>query len=234
MAAYARVFGKTRRIRMTIRTLVPHPFMRSAVYRKIQTVVLQILRRQPVRVRRMAIRTRLRKLRQSVLRILRPVVIALMARYTFRTHIGITPAARMAFGAIRNLVPLGQREKIVVQLLRLPVETRHIVAVHTIGRKARGTVIGVLGPGVIPGMAGRTGVADALEAQARLRFVAIRTVRLCVRPQQRKTVVLVQLRYAVHQPVVRTVAARAIRTYRALMDVGVAGLALRFRLRKHQ
>ena len=43
-----------------------------------------------------------------------------------------------------------------------------------------------------------------------------------------------QLRYAVHPPVVRTLATRTIRTHRALMDVRVAGLALRFRFRKHQ
>ena len=200
MAAHARVFGKTRRIRMTIRAFVPHPLVRSAVYRKIQTVVLQILRRHPVRVRRMAVRARLRKLRQPVLRVLRPIVIRLVARNTIGARIRIIPS-QVALGAIRNLVPLGQRKKIVAHLVRLPVESRHIMTVHTISRKARRTVVGFLGPGVIHGMAGRTGVADALEAQPRLRFVAIRTVRRCVRPQQRETVVLVQLRYAVHQPV---------------------------------
>jgi len=80
--------------------------------------------RFPSGIRSMARRTIIRKPGACVIRILRTGIIFLMATDTFGRRIRIV-ACGMALGTILNVMPLGQREKIVIDIgdvLRIPTK----------------------------------------------------------------------------------------------------------------
>lgn len=58
--------------------------------------------------------------------------IGVMARQTLCGRTGII-AVDMAFGTIGYIVPIGQREKVVVYVVRSPARRKHIVAFQAIG-----------------------------------------------------------------------------------------------------
>lgn len=65
-------------------------------------------------------------------------------------------------------------------------------------------------------------IADAIEAQGGLRAVAVVAGHSGMHASEREAIIKMQLLDIVNQPVVQGVAAGTVRTYRLLMDVGVA------------
>ena len=129
---------------------------------------------------------------------------------------------------------LGQWEKIVIDLVSGPVEAGKVMAIHTVGGKSGGRVIGIGRCHKVIVVATDTIVSDPLKSQRRLGFVAIYTIRLSMGSDQRKAVVLMQLRNSVHQPVCRGMTPGAIVPDGLLVYVGMAGNALRTGIGKNQ
>lgn len=77
-------------------------------------------------------------------------------------------------------------------------------------------------------------IAQTVEAQRRFGRVAIGAGGQGMRAEEGETVVLVQFRNIVHQPVQRVVAAGAIRPHGSVVHVGMAGDAIGLRLGKNQ
>lgn len=97
----------------------------------------------------------------------------------------------MTLGTIGNGMPLGQWEKIVIYLVCGPIRPGNIVAIHAIRRKAGAFMVRVLGRGIIRQMATDASIADTVEAEPRLGFMAVGTICRCMDAHQRKTVFLV-------------------------------------------
>lgn len=152
----------------------------------------------------------------------RGVVIGFMAGNTFRARVRIIPP-RMAFGAIGNFMPFGEREKVVVYLTGVPVKACDVVAIYAIGRKSGVFVVRIGRRRVIARMAIDTRIPDPVKLKRRFGLVTIGAVGQGVRAQQGEAVVLVQFGNVVHQPVVGGVAAGAIRPDRSLVHVRMTG-----------
>lgn len=131
VAVGAGKFSIVGRVVMTIGALRPLAGMFAAVNRE-NGVVLSILGRHPVHISGMALGATGGKV--SLLMIRRPgaFVIHLVAGEAVIRGIGKT-SARMALGAVGNIMPLGEREKIVVDELGRPVKAVDTVAIGTIG-----------------------------------------------------------------------------------------------------
>lgn len=112
---------------MTICAFRPLPLMFAAVNRKMISVVLQILRRDPIRVGGMAQNTVVGEIGSDVVRISGTFKIRQVAR-----HAGIGGSrkipADMAFCTICNFMAFGQGEKIMVDLVGMPAGRMKVVA----------------------------------------------------------------------------------------------------------
>ena len=162
MAGRAGKFCIVRRIGMAVLAQIPRPLVLAAVYREIIGIVLTVFRRHPINIRRVAFGAILRKIGNRVIRIYCRFKIVFMTGNTigWRTRIA---AAGMAFGTIRNVVPFGQREKVVIHLIGRPVETGDIMALRTIGGKSGRLVVRVGGRRKIGQVAIDTIISDAVE-----------------------------------------------------------------------
>jgi len=96
------------------------------------------------------------------------------------------------------------------------------VANDAIGGITRIAVVGIGGRGVVIGMAIDAIVADAVKTQGCLRYVALIATCGGVGAYERKSIVLVQLRDIVYQPILRGMAASAIHAHGLVVDVGMA------------
>lgn len=132
VAYRARIFGIIGWIRMAFRALRPLPLVLAAVNGKISAVVRRKSRRHPIGVGGMASGTVGGKLSAHVIGGLSARKIRLVTGITIIGRVGEV-AAQMALPAIRNFVPFGQREKIVVHLIRSPIGCCHIVAFQAVG-----------------------------------------------------------------------------------------------------
>ena len=98
-------------------------------------IVLQVLGGHPVQIRGMAGGAVVGEISQHVIGVGRCFKILLVAGKAIRRRIGKT-TPDMAFRAVRNFVPLGQGEKIVVYFVRTPARLKGVVALRAICRKA--------------------------------------------------------------------------------------------------
>ena len=140
----------------------------------------------------------------------------------------------MALGAIGYVMALGQWEKVVIDLVSRPVEAGKVMAIHTVGGKAGGRVIGMGRCHKIVVVATDAIVSDPFKPQRRFGFVAIHTIGLGMGADQREAVVLMQLRNSVHQPVRGGMAPEAIVPDGLLVYIGMAGNTLRAGIGKNQ
>lgn len=135
-------------------------------------------------------------------------------------------SAGMTFGAIRNFVSFGQREKIVVYLIGFPVETVCVMAVCAIGGKTDTLVIGTGGSRIIGAVAIDTIISNAVELQTGFGGMAVGASGNSVCADERKAVVVVQLRNIVHQPALRCMAPGTVIPHGSVVHIGVAGDAV--------
>lgn len=140
----------------------------------------------------------------------------------------------VALGTILDFMPLRQREKIVVNFVRLPTRSIRVVAFQTIGRKARVGVVRVCRDLKIFQMAVDTIRSDSVKPKVRFRVVAVGASRRPVQPDERKTILQVDFEYVVNEPVLGRVAAGAVVAEGRLVGVGVAGGAFFVRFFKNQ
>ena len=222
MTGDARKDGIIARVRVAVRASAPGPLVFATVNGKIIRVVLAVFCRHPVRIGRMAIHTVLRKLRQPVIRVDGVIVVRLMACVAVLRRIGIR-SSDVALRTIQQVVPLGQRKKIVGHFIRVPIKPCAVVAIRAGRRKARLLVVGVHRTCVVLPVTIQTIIPDPVKPKTRFRFVATRTIRCPMRTHQRKTVVLMQFRYPVHQPMLRRMATRTVRPNRPLVQIHMAG-----------
>ena len=155
-----------------------------------------------------------------------------MTGYTIGWRIQIISTG-MAFGAICNVVSFGQREKVVIYLVGRPAETVHIMAIRTIGGKTDALVVWAGSGRIIGQVAIDTIISDALKLQTGFRFMTIRTGGNGVRANERKTVVVVQFRNIVHQPVLCIMTPGAVFSDGSVVQIGVTGNAVGIGIRKN-
>ena len=140
----------------------------------------------------------------------------------------------MATGAIFDFMSPGKREESVVDIIGRPIEAIHPVALLTIDRKGGVIVVGVGGGVEIIQVAIDAVIADPVKLQGRFRYVAIIATQHCMRPQQGKTILLMQFGDIVHQPVLGRMAPGAVRTNSGAVHVRMAGNTFGARLGKNQ
>lgn len=140
----------------------------------------------------------------------------------------------MAFRAIGNFMALGQREKIVIDFIGMPIETRHLMAFDTIGGKTGAFVIGVGAGSVIVAVAIDAIVSDAVESQTGFGFVAVGASGQRMSAHQGKTIVLVQCGNVIDQPVLGGMTTGAVGAGRPVVQIGMTGNTFRARFRKDQ
>ena len=88
---------------------------------------------------------------------------------------------------------LGQREKIVLHMIRAPTRRHHIVAFLTIGRKPRLHVVWIGARIVIRQVTANAIIPQTLKLQGRCRLVALGTIEPLVYAIQRKSALQMQL-----------------------------------------
>ncbi len=152
--------------------------------------MLRVSCRHPVQICSVTLDTILRKIGSLVVWSDRIFIIVFMTRYAIRWCIGVVRAS-MTSGAIRNIVSLGQREKIMIYLVRLPVITVRIMAFRTIGGKAGSQVIGSSGGRKFRTVAIDAIISNALELQSGFRFMAIHTRCKSMCSYKGKTIIMV-------------------------------------------
>jgi hypothetical protein len=221
MATDTGEIGVIGRILVTIGTLTPFTLVFTAVNGK-QHIVLLKIGRHPVRIGGMAGGTLIRKMQQLVIRVCGALVIGLVTGKTVSRGRGVV-ARGMATGAVLNIMPLGQREKVVPDTLCIPAISRHVVTFGAIGGKPCLCVIRVGCPVVVLSMTVDTGVAQTVETKHGFRLVAFIAVRTRMGTREREAILLVKSEYIVYLPVICMVAPRTIITHRCLVQVGMTG-----------
>lgn len=121
-----------------------------------------------------------------------------------------------------------------VHLVRIPIRRVQVVAFEAVGGEACLGVVRVGGCVEISEVAVHAKVAIPPKLHRRFRDMALRTAHHPVYAREREAVVEVQFLDIVHQPVVDRVAAGAVVPRCLLVDVEVAGIAVRFCTLKHQ
>ena len=232
MAGDAHKFCVVRRVAVAIGTLRPFACMLPAIDRK-QTVMLHKFGRHPADIRRVAFYTTGGKTRALVIGVKSIFIIRPVTGKAVGWRCGKV-SCRMAIGAIRNSMPFFQWKKVVADAIGSPAKAIHTVTFLAVGRKTRLPVVGVCGCAEIIQVAIHTIIAYAVEIQGRFRNVAFLTTQGCMRPQKRKTIVLMQLGDVVHQPVRRSMATGAVRPNSGAVHIRMAGNALGTGIRKHQ
>lgn len=221
--------------RVAVVAFVPFAVMFSAENGEVRLVVLREIRGGPAGVGVVADRAVGREASRLVVGAGRRLKIVLVAGEAIGRCVHKVPT-NVAAVAVVNLVAFCQWEKAVVARPARPhpARTGHIVANPAVGRIPRRLVVGRCRRLVLVEVAVDAVVADAVEADIRLRSVTFPAVRHRMVAEQREAVVKMELRDAVHQPVLRAVAAGAIGAHRLLVQVGVAADAGGLRLLEHE
>ena len=222
VAICAGKFCKIGRILVTVRTACPLPLVFATIDREIGRIMLRIFGWCPARISGVTSSAIRGEIGLYVVWVGGASKIWLVAGKTVGRCIAvITP--HVAFSAIRDLVALGQGEKIVLHLVRRPTWIEQVVTLRTIGGKARFFVIRIGGSVEIFQVTINTIVPDPFELQRGGGQVTLGTIQRFVYARERESVALVDIRDIVHHPVGGTVAACAIFAYRLLVHIGVAG-----------
>lgn len=214
-------------------TGIPGTRMGARVNGEVLGVVLPEIGRFPARVggvTRLAVG---RKTRLYVVRVDRSLKVLLVAADAVGGDVRVV-VANVTTGTVVDGMAFGQGKEVVVETIRDPGKGIHVMALRTIGGESDLGVIR-LGRGLeVFLVAGDACRIDGVEAQHGGIDVASLAVGRGVGPQQRKTVLLVEVRHVSDNPRTRVVAAGTIHTYRLLVDVGVAAHTLLRSLREHQ
>ena len=166
VADNARKFRKVTGIGMTLRTLVPNPFVRPAVNGEVLRIVVGKSGRHPPDIRCMAGGTFIREACLYVIGIGCIFKISLVTSQAIGRSLG-ERASGVAGCAIVNLMPLGQWEKRMVYRLSRPLESINLMAILTIDRKPGILMVRVDRIRKITAVTIDTGIADSIEFQAR-------------------------------------------------------------------
>ena len=129
-------------------------------------------------------------------------------------------------------MPFGQREEVVVDELGGPPEPIYAMTFLTSRWKSDAGVAGIGGGVVILQMAVQAFIPDPVEFQYRLGNMALITIQGGMGPNQWKAILIVQAGNIIHQPVLRSVATRTVRTDSSTMHIRMAGNTLRGSLGK--
>ena len=128
--------------------------------------------------------------------------------------------------AIVDLVGVGQGKKGVVHTVGLPVWIDQVVTLGTFRRKAIFIVIGIFSLVVIGPVTINTVQPDRIKPVVCFGSVTEVAVDRFVYPGQWKTRALVDLGNIIHDPGLRRVAAVAGQSYRLIVDIDMAGIAI--------
>lgn len=207
---------------MAITALLPLTQVFPAVNREIGSVVLQIFRRHPAGVGGMTQLAISREMRIGVTGRLGIVVIRLVTSHTGVGRLSIL-AGGMALFAIRNIMPFGQGEKIVIDFIGSPVRCIYIMTINTFGGKTGQLVVGVGTGLVILQVAVHALITNRTEHQRRSAGVALHTIGFFVGSYQREAVLNVQISNIIYNPVGSGVAPGAIISNSLLVHILVAG-----------
>lgn len=135
-------------------------------------------------------------------------------------------AGDVALVAILDGVPHRKREEIMDHIGRVPSTSHGIVALDAIRGESIGDMVRRPGGLIIVLVAAEAIIPDTVELQRVAGGMTIRTTQVTMRTHQRETVLLVQFRDGVNDPIHRRVATRTIIPQAHPMDVGVAGCAI--------
>lgn len=218
---------------MAFVALGPLAFVFAAVNGKIISIVRRVHSRCPVRVGGVALRAIGREPGCNVVGRLRRSVILLVAGIALIGGIGKI-ARIVAFSAVGNFMPFGEREKIVFYFIGFPCACEGVVALDTIGRKPGCFVVGIDRSVIIRFVTADAVVPNSVKLQGGGRGVALIAGNGLVYPCQWKSVLYVQVRHPVYHPVGAGVAAGTIGAYCLLVHIYVAGQALGTGVRKNQ
>lgn len=156
-----------------------------------------------------------------------------MAGNTDRRGVAVV-AGLVALPAVHDLMALGEREKIVCNILGRPVKCICPVAISALYRVTRRQVIGVGGRDKVSIVTVDARVAYAVKFKAGFGDMASIAVGCCMRSQQREAIVKVKLHDVVNQPAFRSVAAAAVIAYRHSVHIGMAADTVSTGLRKNE
>lgn len=232
MAGDAHKLSVIGRVIVAFGTLSPLPRMFPAIDRE-KAIMLIKVRRHPSQIGSVAFCTTRCKICTLVIGVQRTFIVRLVTGETVGGGTG-KRSRGMALGTICNTVPFFQWEEPVIDAFGRPIEAILPVALHTIDRKARSLVIGVGRGIVIVQVAIQTFVTDPGELQGRFRQVAIIAGQCRMSTQKREAIVVMQLRYVVHQPILRRMATGTVRPDSSTVHIRMAGNTLGTGLREYK
>lgn len=108
------------------------------------------------------------------------------------------------------------------------------MTIGTLEGKSRFLVVGIGRTLVIFTMAGNTIVPQSIKSQLAFRNVTIKTLCRGMCTNQRESIVLMYARYVVNQPVFRMMTTRTVLSNGLLMDICMAGNAVRLSLPEYK
>lgn len=218
---------------MAFGTLRPYALVFAAVYGEIIGVVLGKLSRHPIGIGGMTGGAIIAKACTHVIGIEGALEIGLVAGRAVIGGIGKV-AAGMTTRAILYLVAFRQWEKVVIDLIGMPVRRMQVVAFEAILRKPRLGMVGVGGVFEILEVATTAIIAQTVEAQRGFAGMALVATHGKVYAGERKTIILMQFCHIVNYPVIGRMAAGTVIAHCLLMDVGMAGDTIGAGLLKYQ
>jgi hypothetical protein len=116
-----------------------------------------------------------------------------------------------------------QREKGVIDVIGVPVNSKGIMTFDTIGRKPNRGVIRILCSTILVHMAIGTFVSDAVKLQFIYREMTVDTTGYRMSTYEGKPILLVQFRDVIYQPIGGGVATGTFIPHRHAMHIRMAG-----------
>jgi hypothetical protein len=161
-----------------------------------------------------------------VVRVRSVVEIDLVAGHALRR--GISEGSRgVALVAIIDRVAQREWEEIVIDIVRMPIKAHRVVTFDAIRTEAIRDMVRRLGCLIIVPMATDAIVTDPFELKVIPRGMTLRATQIPMRPDQRESILFVDLRNIVHDPIHRGMATCTIISYGHRMHVRVARSAVR-------
>lgn len=177
MANGAAKLGVVVWVQVAIRAGIPFAFMRTGVNREKLTVVVFELGRRPAGIQGVTGGTIGRKLQLLVIGVLGVIVIFLVAGHAVGGQAGKS-AVGMALVAISYIMATGEREEVVVKVVRTPTAVQGVVTFDTVLRE---TTVIRHGGFVILLVTVNAFVSDAFKHQRRGGAVALQALQMVMR-----------------------------------------------------
>ncbi|MAN59356.1 MAG: hypothetical protein CMC08_05920 [Flavobacteriaceae bacterium] len=116
----------------------------------------------------------------------------------------------------------------------IPAKSERVVALNAICGESSRNVVRILGSEVVVTMAFNTFVANWVEHQGGFVGMAFHTTQVGVYPDKGKSILLVYFWNIKDEPTIGRVAPHTIIAYRLVMDIGMAGNAIGWRIFEDQ